>query len=54
MLIGIDLAIVIVYFIVILGVGILVSKKAAGSIDDYFLGGRAIKEPFKYLTVLLN
>lgn len=40
MLGGIDLTIIIVYFIIVLGVGFYVAKRAAGSIDEYFLGGR--------------
>ncbi|MFQ6114704.1 MAG: sodium:solute symporter, partial [bacterium] len=42
MLVGIDLVIVIIYFLIVLGVGTYVSKRATGSIDNYFLGGRAI------------
>ena len=40
MLGGIDLGIVIVYFLLVLGLGTYVAKKAGGSIDDYFLAGR--------------
>ena len=39
---SIDLGILIGYFALITVVGLLVSKKAAGSIGDYFLGGRSI------------
>lgn len=42
MLAGIDLTIVIIYFVIVLAVGAFVSKRAAGSIDDYFLGKRTI------------
>jgi len=37
---GIDLTIIIIYFVIVTGVGLYVSKKASGSIDEYFLGGR--------------
>ena len=42
MLTGIDLGIIIVYFVMVTGVGLYVSKRASGSISDYFLGGRHI------------
>jgi len=35
-----DLGIVIAYFVIVTGVGLYVSKRAAGSIEEYFLGGR--------------
>ena len=38
----IDLSILIGYFVLITLVGLLVSKKASGSIGEYFLGGRSI------------
>jgi solute:Na+ symporter, SSS family len=38
----IDITIIIGYFLFITLVGLLVSKKAAASTEDYFLGGRAI------------
>ncbi len=38
----IDLSILVGYFILITVVGLLVSKKASGSIKEYFLGGRSI------------
>ncbi len=37
-----DYGIIIVYFLMITSVGLIVSKKASGSINDYFLGGRNI------------
>jgi len=40
MLSSIDFAIIITYFIIVTGVGFYVSKRAAGSINEYFLGGR--------------
>ena len=42
MLDRIDIFILIGYFILITAVGLLVSKKASGSIENYFLGGRNI------------
>jgi Na+/proline symporter len=40
MLSQVDFIIIAVYFGIITGVGLYVSKKASGSIDEYFLGGR--------------
>jgi solute:Na+ symporter, SSS family len=40
MISGIDFIIIICYFIVVMSVGIYVSKRASSSIDEYFLGGR--------------
>lgn len=40
MLAGIDFVIIISYFVLVTGVGLWVSKRASGSIDEYFLGGR--------------
>ncbi|MBN1290835.1 MAG: sodium:solute symporter [Candidatus Latescibacteria bacterium] len=42
MLSGIDSGVIILYFIMVTAVGLYVSKKASGSINDYFLGGRHI------------
>ncbi len=42
MLSGIDSGIIIIYFILVTAVGVYVSKKASGSINEYFLGGRHI------------
>ena len=42
MLTGIDYGIIIFYFLLVAFVGLYVSKKASGSIDEYFLGGRRI------------
>ncbi len=42
MLSGIDVVIIVVYLLSITFIGLLFSKKAAGSIDEYFLGGRSI------------
>lgn len=39
---NIDSYIVLGYFILIILIGLAVSKKASGSIDEYFLGGRSI------------
>lgn len=40
MLHGIDISIIVFYFIIITSVGLYVSKRASGSISEYFLGGR--------------
>ena len=37
-----DISIIIVYFLLVTGIGLYVSKKASGSINEYFLGGRHI------------
>ena len=37
-----DLTTLIIYFLLIIGVGVVLSKKASGSISDYYLGGRTI------------
>ena len=42
MLQGLDYGVIICYFLVTIGVGLYLSKKASGSIDEYFLGGRHI------------
>ena len=40
MISGIDFAIIIAYFVIVMGVGLYASRKASGSIEEYFLGGR--------------
>ena len=42
MLERIDLLILFVYFVAVMAVGLLVSKKSSSSLGDYFLGGRSI------------
>ncbi len=37
-----DYSVIFVYFAMVTGVGLYVSRKASGSIDEYFLGGRHI------------
>lgn len=39
---GTDIAIIVGYFLLITLVGVLFSKKATGSIENYFLGGRSL------------
>ncbi len=39
----VDVAIIILYIILTLGVGVWVSKKASAGLDSYFLGGKTIK-----------
>jgi Na+/proline symporter len=39
---GIDLSIIIIYLCLVTGIGLFLSKRASGSIEDYFLGGRSI------------
>ncbi|MBK0368288.1 sodium:solute symporter family protein [Flavobacterium agrisoli] len=39
----IDLSIIIIYILVTIGIGICISKRASKGLDDYFLGGNAIK-----------
>ncbi len=42
MLGGIDYGIIVLYFIFVMAVGLWVAKRAGGSINEYFLGGRSI------------
>ena len=42
MLEGLDYGVIICYFLITIGVGLYLSKKASGSIDEYFRGGRNI------------
>ena len=42
MLSGLDIGIIILYFVMVTIVGLVASRKASGSINDYFLGGRNI------------
>ena len=38
-----DYAIIISYFLIVLGVGLWISKRARNNLDQYFLGGNKIK-----------
>ena len=40
---GLDYAIIISYFLIVLGVGLWISKRARNNLDQYFLGGNKIK-----------
>lgn len=40
---GLDFAIIIAYFLIVLGVGLWISKLARNNLDQYFLGGNKIK-----------
>jgi Na+/proline symporter len=42
MLSGIDIGIIVVYLILTTGIGLYMARRASGSINDYFLGGRTI------------
>ena len=42
MLTGIDIGIIVVYLIMTIGIGLYTTRRASGSLDDYFLGGRTI------------
>ncbi|MBN2456174.1 MAG: hypothetical protein JXB29_06540 [Sedimentisphaerales bacterium] len=42
MLHGIDTGVIISYFVIVTVLGLLLSKKASASLDDYFLGGHSI------------
>ncbi|MGE5458187.1 MAG: sodium:solute symporter family transporter [Methanococcaceae archaeon] len=37
-----DIAVILIYLITLVSLGIFLSRKAAGSLDDYFLGGKKI------------
>lgn len=39
---GIDYAVIVIYFVLVTAIGLYVTKRASGSINDYFLGGRHI------------
>ena len=47
---GIDYAIVIAYFLIVLGVGFSIAKLARNNLDQYFLGGNKIKWYFLGLS----
>lgn len=40
---GLDFTIIIAYFLIVLGVGLWISKLARNNLDQYFLGGNKIK-----------
>jgi solute:Na+ symporter, SSS family len=42
MLAGLDIGIISAYMVIVLGLGLWAKKRASGSIEDYFLGGRHI------------
>lgn len=47
---GLDYAIIIAYFLIVLGVGLWISKLARNNLDQYFLGGNKIKWYFLGLS----
>ena len=47
---GLDYSIIIAYFIIVLGVGLWISKLARNNLDQYFLGGNKIKWYFLGLS----
>jgi len=47
---GLDYAIIIAYFLIVLGVGLWISKLARNDLDQYFLGGNKIKWYFLGLS----
>lgn len=47
---GLDYAIIITYFLIVLGVGLWISKLARNNLDQYFLGGNKIKWYFLGLS----
>ena len=47
---GLDYAIIITYFVIVLGVGLWISKLARNNLDQYFLGGNKIKWYFLGLS----
>ena len=40
---SIDVAIIVIYILITIGIGIWISRKASQGLDDYFLGGNSIK-----------
>lgn len=42
MLSGLDIGILIGYLVIVMGIGLYAQRRASGSIEDYFLGGRSI------------
>jgi SSS family solute:Na+ symporter len=42
MLTGIDIGIIIIYLLLTIGIGLYMARRAKGSLNDYFLGGRTI------------
>lgn len=38
----VDYGIILIYFLVLLGIGVYLSRKASGSMEDYFLAGRSM------------
>ncbi|OUW76915.1 MAG: sodium:solute symporter [Flavobacteriaceae bacterium TMED212] len=47
---GLDYSIIIAYFVIVLGVGLWISKLARNNLDQYFLGGNKIKWYFLGLS----
>ena len=47
---GLDFAIIIAYFLLVLGVGLWISQLARNNLDQYFLGGNKIKWYFLGLS----
>ena len=40
---GLHYSIIVTYFLIVLGVGLWISKLARNNLDQYFLGGKKIK-----------